>query len=89
LENENMKGVYNAVAPQPVTNKELILDIANKLRGKVFIPVYIPAFALKIALGEMSVEVLKSATVSCDKIRKTGFTFIYPSADAALQQLLK
>jgi uncharacterized protein len=84
IENGSLNGVYNAVAPQPVNNKELSLKLAHKLRGKMFIPVHVPAFALKMALGEMSIEVLKSATVSSDKIKSTGFTFMYPSITAAL-----
>ena len=84
IENPAVSGVYNAVAPQPVTNKELVLTLAQKVRGKVFIPVHVPAFALKLAMGEMSIEVLKSATVSSKKIRETGFTFLYPTVKAAL-----
>jgi uncharacterized protein len=84
IENKNVSGVYNAVAPQPVTNKELILTIAKKLRGKHFIPIHVPSFILKIVLGEMSIEVLKSATVSSEKIKKTGFSFLYPTLRAAL-----
>ena len=85
IENENISGVYNAVAPKPVTNKELTLSLAKQIRDKFFIPVHVPAFALKLALGEMSIEVLKSATVNNEKIRKAGFTFLYPSIDAALE----
>ena len=40
-----------------------------------------------MAIGEMSIEVLKSATVSCDKIHYSGFTFLYPTIDAALKNL--
>jgi hypothetical protein len=40
--------------------------------------VHIPAFILKIALGEMSIEVLKSTTVSSDKIERHGFVFDHP-----------
>ncbi len=89
LQNESIKGVYNAVAPQPVSNKDLILTLAKKLRGKFYVPVYVPSFILKIMLGEMSVEVLKSATVNSDKIKREGFTFLYPSLNTALDDLLK
>jgi uncharacterized protein len=84
IENESLIGVYNAVSPAPVTNKALMLTLAKKRRGKVFIPVHIPAIALKIALGEMSTEVLKSATADSHKIRDSGFTFLYPTLTAAL-----
>jgi uncharacterized protein (TIGR01777 family) len=88
IENELLQGVYNAVAPDPVTNKELIITLAQKLKGRFYIPIQVPSFALKLVVGEMSVEILKSATVSCDKIRKAGFTFIFPSLDAALPTLI-
>lgn len=86
VENENWQGVYNAVAPQPVSNKELITTMAKE-RGRFHLTVPVPSFALKIALGEMSVEVLKSATVSAEKIAGEGFRFLYPNIDAAVQNL--
>jgi len=49
----------------------------------------VPSFALKIKMGEMSIEVLKSATVSAARISQAGFTFLYPSLHAALEQLTK
>ena len=88
IENEMMRGVYNAVAPAPVTNKELTLSLAKQMRGKTYLPIHIPVVALKIALGEMSVEVLKSATVSARKILQSGFNFTYPTIDTALKQLV-
>jgi uncharacterized protein len=88
LENENIQGVYNAVAPRPVDNRTLIIDLAKKTKGSFYIPAYVPSFILKMMLGELSTEVLKSTTVSSEKIRRTGFQFIYPSIEAALNTLV-
>lgn len=87
IENETLSGSYNGVAPGPVANKILTLQLAKELKGSFFIPLHVPEFVLKILLGSRSMEVLKSTTVSCDKIKKTGFTFLYPSIEAALRQL--
>jgi uncharacterized protein len=89
IQNNNLLGAYNAVAPAPVSNKKLTLELAKIMRNKFFIPVYVPSFVLKIILGQSSIEVLKSCTVNCDKIKKAGFAFLYPSIDAALMQLCK
>ncbi len=87
IENEKLSGVYNAVAPNPVSNKEFVLTLVKE-RNKFYIPVRIPAFVLKIVLGEMSIEVLKSATVSSEKINRQGFQFQYRNLEVALKQLL-
>lgn len=85
----NIQGVYNAVAPYPVSNKTLVLAMGKQMRGKFFIPVFVPAFVLKVMLGEMSIEVLKSCTVSSKKITESGFQFIYPSIESALPSLMQ
>jgi uncharacterized protein (TIGR01777 family) len=89
IENEDMRGVYNAVAPKPVSNKKLVLQLARTRKGKFFIPVYVPSFVLKGVLGEMSIEVLKSATVSSTKLQHSGFVYSYPDIAAALTHLKK
>ena len=86
IENGNMNGVYNAVAPNPVSMKALIIQLA-KARNKFYIPVCIPSVILKLVLGEMSVEVLKSATVSCKKVQESGFVFQFPVISTALENL--
>jgi uncharacterized protein (TIGR01777 family) len=87
MENQQMEGVYNAVAPEPASNKELVTKIAASNRGKAFIAVHAPAFALKIIFGEMINEILKSTTVSSAKLQQAGFIFQYPDLDSAILQL--
>jgi uncharacterized protein (TIGR01777 family) len=87
VENEQISGTYNAVAPTPVTQKQLMQAIAH-VKGGLAIPAPAPAFVLKIMLGEMSVEVLKSCTVSSQKTLVTGFKFKYPEIDGAVRGLL-
>lgn len=89
IENEQLSGAYNAVAPIPTTNKALTLTLAKETRGNFFIPMYVPGFILRLMLGDRSVEVLKSATVSCEKLQKTGFSFLYPTIEAAIKSLNK
>ena len=88
IENNTMEGAYNAVAPTPVSNKHLTLTLAKLQRGNFFVAVHVPVFSLKIMLGEMSVEVLKSTTVSSYKIEKAGYHFLYPTVETALKQIL-
>ncbi|WP_295121893.1 TIGR01777 family oxidoreductase [uncultured Chitinophaga sp.] len=80
-------GAYNAVAPAPVKHKTLVMAMAHAAKGKSFIAMPVPSFVLKIALGEMSVEVLKSVIASAEKIQQTGFQFSYPVIDKAMEQL--
>jgi uncharacterized protein (TIGR01777 family) len=87
LENENISGSYNAVAPVPVSNKTLTQTLAQVLYGRFYITTYVPSFVLKIMLGEMSIEVLKSTTVSAQKIQDAGFVFDYPEISKSLSSL--
>lgn len=86
--NDLLHGTYNAVAPRPVTNQELVQSLARAVKGNSFITIHVPAFALKVALGEMSIEVLKSVKVSSEKIQQTGFVFSYPDVDSAVKQIV-
>lgn len=88
IEHETVQGIFNAVAPAPVTNALLVKELAERMRKGRYIPLYVPKWVLRLVLGESSIEVLKSATVSCRKIHQTGFTFLFPSVQAALDQLL-
>jgi hypothetical protein len=65
-----------------------MLLLANKMRNKFFTAVHVPVFILKLFLGKRSIEILKSATVSDRKIKATGFTFLYPSIESALNEVV-
>lgn len=87
MENEAIEGVYNAVAPQPERNKALIQAAARAMnKNAMLVPV--PAFTLRLALGEMSSVVLNSNLISAEKIQAAGFVFEYPEVSAALQHIL-
>jgi len=86
IENDKWNGIYNAVSPNPVSNKQLIKEIARQSKG-FYITAKVPSFVLKIVLGEMSIEVLKSTTVSSKKIQEQSFQFLYPTIQDAVKKL--
>jgi len=86
LEHAALHGVYNMVAPETITNKQLNQQLAKALHKPLWLPP-IPAFALKTILGKMSELLLDSTRVSPDKIIRAGFQFQYPTIDAALQNI--
>lgn len=86
-EDHTIQGVYNAVAPHPVTNKEFTRTCAKVLHKPILLP-NVPAFLLKLLLGEMADLVLKGVKVSSEKIQSTGFQFNYTELDDALRDLL-
>lgn len=83
IENPEIKGIYNAVAPEHITNKSLTKIIAKKLKRPLWLP-NIPAFVMKLLLGKMAVIILEGSRVSCEKIMATGFKFKYPNINEAL-----
>lgn len=86
LENQ-LTGIYNAVAPNPVTNKELVNEVASQMGKPVWLP-NVPKVALKLVLGEMSHIVLSSQLVSSDKIEQEGYSFKYVNLAKALEDLI-
>ena len=87
IEQPTLQGVYNAVSSKPVTNKHLTIALAKIMRGGFYIPLHVPIFVLKLMLGELSVEVLKSTNVNNKKIHNAGFTYTYPTIEEALVSL--
>ncbi|QCR24566.1 TIGR01777 family oxidoreductase [Pontibacter sp. SGAir0037] len=83
IEDTQFEGVYNAVAPHPVTNKEFTKKLAEVMHRPLLLP-KVPAFALNMVLGELSEAILFSQRVSANKVIQTGFTFEYAYLDEAL-----
>ena len=88
IENQNIHGVYNAVSPHPVSNHTLMETLKKILKHSICFSVSMPSILLKLILGEMSIEILKSTSVSSEKILNTGFIFNYPTIEMALKQLV-
>lgn len=86
IENPGLQGVYNMVAPNPVTNRQLTQAIARRLHKPLWLP-NIPAWVLKLVLGEMSTIVLGSTKVSAQKILGAGYAFKFPELERALKEI--
>jgi hypothetical protein len=81
-----LSGPVNLTAPNPETNAAVTAAMGRALKRPTILPA--PAFALKAALGEFSVEVLGSARVLPTKLEQAGFTWLDPTFEQALAALL-
>ncbi len=86
IADSTMHGAYNATAPNPVTNAEFTRTLAQCLKRPALLPV--PAWLLKILLGEMSQLVLGSQRVIPERLLAHGFKFQYDDLDTALHEAL-
>ncbi|MDM9630846.1 TIGR01777 family oxidoreductase [Robiginitalea aurantiaca] len=84
---ERLEGIYNAVAPNPVTNQKLTQEIARILGKPLWLP-KVPSWVLSAVFGEMSNLLLASQRVSSEKIAMEGFKFTYHNVHQALENLL-
>lgn len=88
LATDTLRGPVNAVAPQAVTNAEFSRTLAHVLHRPAIFPA--PAFALRLAMGEMANELLLySQRVEPKAAMESGFRFQYPQLETALRHVLK
>jgi uncharacterized protein (TIGR01777 family) len=88
LEDETWQGAYNAVAPHPVTNETLTKQICIALNKPQWLP-HVPAFALRMVLGEMASVVLGSSYLVNERIEKeTQFSYAFPEIAEAVRDVL-
>lgn len=88
IQNEAVEGSFNAVNPNPVTNKEFTKAVAKTLKKPLLLP-NVPSFVLKLMLGEMSSIVLGGSVVSDQKLKNHGFKHQYEQLLPAIHNLLK
>ncbi len=88
LENKELTGSYNAVAPEHITNAEFSKKMAGVINKPFWFP-NIPSLLIKLLFGEMSVMLLNGNRVSSDKIEAAGYKFNFPDIDSALKDLNK
>jgi uncharacterized protein (TIGR01777 family) len=86
LHRADMAGPVNVVGPAPVTNAHFTKAFGRALHRPTFMP--IPAFGLRVLLGEFAVEVLTSTRLLPGALNRAGFTFQHPDVDSALRAAL-
>ncbi len=88
LENENLRGAVNAVAPNPVTNREFTETLGKVLHRPTFISV--PEFAIKLLFGEMGETLLlQGSRVVPKKLQAAGFEFEFTDLEKAMKHVLE
>ena len=84
--NSSITGIFNAVSDEHVTNKEFTLQLASNMKKKVWLP-NVPAFMIKLLLGEMSEIILNGSRVSNQHALDNGFKIEFNKLDNALKNL--
>ncbi|GAB1858477.1 TIGR01777 family oxidoreductase [Flavobacteriaceae bacterium MHTCC 0001] len=84
----HLEGIYNAVAPNAVTNNDLTKTVAKVLHKPLFLP-NIPKFVMKLVLGEMHTILFESQRVSSKRIENNGFEFKFHHLEPALEDLMQ
>jgi len=87
LSNRELRGPVNVVAPQPVRNAEFTKTLASGLHHPALVPA--PAFALRLAMGEMAdALLLSSQRVVPERLTKAGYGFLNPDLTQSLLSIL-
>jgi len=88
IQNASVRGAVNVVSPQPVRNAVFTKELARALHRPALFPA--PAFALRLALGEMAdALLLSSQRVVPQALEKLGYRFLQPDLPIALQTVLR
>jgi uncharacterized protein (TIGR01777 family) len=88
MENQDIKGAFNAVVGDEVTNEEFSRKFAKAVKRPLFMP-NIPKFIMQLIFGEMSVILTEGSRISSEKIKAKGFQFSFSNLSEALEKLFK
>lgn len=88
IEDTSLQGIYNATSPTPVKHKEFMLTMAKVCHRPFWLPA-LPAWVLKLVLGEKAELVLSGQRVSSQKIMEAGFRFRFTELEKALENLIQ
>jgi uncharacterized protein (TIGR01777 family) len=88
IEDTDMKGVYNAVSPEFISNADFMHTLAKVMKRPFFMP-HVPSFLMRLILGEASGMVLGGSRISSRKIQDAGYEFQYDTSEKAMKASLK
>lgn len=88
MENRHASGIYNAVSPAETTCRQLT-GAVSKATGRFGVLLGVPAFIMRLLMGEMSTVLLNSDRVVPEKLQSEGFGFGYPDVSMALKDILQ
>ncbi|WP_166385168.1 TIGR01777 family oxidoreductase [Polaribacter sp. 11A2H] len=83
---DNLEGVFNAVAPEHHTSKTFSKELAKSI-GKPYLGIGVPSFMLKLVFGDMAKILLEGSKISAKKIEKNGYSFRFKTLKKALNNL--
>ena len=87
LKNENAIGPFNLIAPTPTSNADFMQTIAQTLKRPYWF--HLPAFLIRIPLGEMSVLLTEGSYSEPKRLLELGFKFKFPTIEEAVKDIFK
>ena len=88
INEKDLSGIYNGVAPTPLSNFDFTKMVSKIRRGVLFL-IPVPRLFFRLIFGEMHIILFKSQKVSSEKIQSKGFTFIYENLENTLKNILQ
>lgn len=87
IENDGAKGVFNVMAPNPLTNGDFTHEVGKVMQKPAVIPV--PKLALQMMFGEMAIILIEGQRAVPKRLQEHSFEFVYPTVEPALKNLFK